>query len=431
MCSSDLPFDAAIVDLHLPDCAEDEIVDLMAAHGIPTIVFTGSFDPALRQRILDKNVFDYVLKDTPDAIDAVVRSVDRVCRNGDVAVLVVDDSRTARHHLAAFLRTLRFQVFEADSGAAALQCLTEHPDIKVIIADYNMPSMDGSELVSWIRREHRHDRLAIIGISDTEGSDRHALSTRFLKRGANDFVTKPFSREELTHKVHLHVEMLEQFAELREQSDRLRSLNQQKNRFLSIAAHDLRNPLSSVRGFSELLLGGGVAPINPDQEQLLALIHGLSNQMLELVNDLLDISVIESGQVTVTPAPGSLGHVLEERIRITELAAARKQITIEASAQPVPQFPFDANRIAQVIDNLLTNAVKFSPPGSAVQARLDTDTTSREARVSVTDHGPGLTPEDQTRLFGEFQKLSAQPTAGEKSTGLGLSIAKKIVEAHH
>ena len=140
-------------------------------------------------------------------------------------------------------------------------------------------------------------------------ADTHNLSARFLKRGANDFVTTPFSREELAHKVHLHLEMLEQFAELRDQSTRLQNLNQQKNRFLSIAAHDLRNPLASVRGFSELLLGGGVAPISDDQEQLLALIHGLSNQMLELVNDLLDISVIESGKVTVVPAEIGRAHV--------------------------------------------------------------------------------------------------------------------------
>jgi two-component system sensor histidine kinase/response regulator len=210
---------------------------------------------------------------------------------------------------------------------------------------------------------------------------------------------------------------------------KLVELNQLKNRFLGIAAHDLRNPLISIRGLSEILLTEATGPLTEVQKEYLTIMNTVSNNMLALVNSLLDISVIESGKLDLKIGPHSLEKIIKERIRIYRVLANEKMISLHERYSELPPQLFDANRLIQVIDNLLSNAIKFSPPGSNVYASLEK--TGENVRVSVRDEGPGITEEDQSRLFEEFQRLKVQPTGGEKSTGLGLAIAKRIIEAHN
>jgi signal transduction histidine kinase len=150
--------------------------------------------------------------------------------------------------------------------------------------------------------------------------------------------------------------------------------------------------------------------------------------MLALVNNLLDISVIESGNLDLEVSPTCLKSLLIERIRIHREMARKKNIRFIEKYSELPKISFDRNKMAQVIDNLLGNALKFSPVGTNVTVSLNRDSTV--AMVSVQDEGSGIPEEDQVRIFGEFQKSRARSTGGEKSTGLGLAIAKKIVEAH-
>lgn len=209
---------------------------------------------------------------------------------------------------------------------------------------------------------------------------------------------------------------------------KLIELNQLKNKFLGMAAHDLRNPLISIRGFSEMLLSEAIGPVTNEQKEFLSNINKTSSDMLVLLNNLLDVSVIESGRLDLDLHPGSLRTILEERIHLLQVQASLKKIKIHLSGRDISDIHFDAKRIGQVIDNLISNAVKFSPPGSSVFVTLvEKDNT---AQIAVKDEGPGITPDDRKKLFGTFQKLTARPTCGESSTGLGLAIAKKIVEAH-
>jgi len=213
-----------------------------------------------------------------------------------------------------------------------------------------------------------------------------------------------------------------------ESISKLIELNQIKNRFLGIAAHDLRNPLISIRGLSEIILSEATGPLTREQQEYLTIINTVSNGMLALVNNLLDISVIESGRLDLKLGWASLQKVIEERIRIHRILAEEKKISLHESYSQLPQQQFDPNRLIQVIDNLLSNAIKFSLPSSDVYVTVER--FENVAKVSVRDNGPGIDDEDKSRLFGEFQKLKVEPTGGEKSTGLGLAIAKKIVEAH-
>lgn len=205
-------------------------------------------------------------------------------------------------------------------------------------------------------------------------------------------------------------------------------LNQLKNRFLGIAAHDLRNPLTTVRGLSEILLSEATGPLTAEQKEYLSVINTASNGMLALVNDLLDISIIESGKLELELRRASIIELIRERIRIFRVLAEKKGITLHHSFALVSDPVFDVNRIAQVIDNLIGNAIKFSPDCSMVE--ITVEQSGESVSVSVRDEGSGISTEDQCKMFREFEKLDAKPTAGEKSTGLGLAIVKKIVEAH-
>ena len=210
-------FFVALLDLHLPDAADGRIVDYVISKGIPSIVFTGDVENEVRDRIWAKKVVDYVSKESPDSLDYLTSLVRRISRNKFIHILVVDDSSTVRNHLVRLLTAHEFIVHEAADGDCALSVLERHPEIKVIITDYFMPGQDGVELTRRIRRQHRKDELAVIGISAYGNS---ILSARFIKNGANDFLNKPFSSEEFYCRVTQNLEMLEYIQKLRETSIR-------------------------------------------------------------------------------------------------------------------------------------------------------------------------------------------------------------------
>lgn len=205
----------ALLDLNLPDAPRGEVVDWFVGKGVPSIVFTGGFDDKVRDTILSKNVVDYVLKENEESLDALVVIADRIQKNRNIKVMVVDDSATARTYVSGMLAVHQYQVVQAGGGQEALDLLAAQPDIKVVITDYNMPDMDGFELVKNIRKQHSKQSLAIIGMS-AQGSN--ILSARFIKAGANDFIIKPFLTEEFYCRVAQNVELLEYIELIREMS---------------------------------------------------------------------------------------------------------------------------------------------------------------------------------------------------------------------
>ena len=209
---------------------------------------------------------------------------------------------------------------------------------------------------------------------------------------------------------------------------KLVELNDLKNKFLGMASHDLRNPLASIRGYSRFLLDKGSQVKEDTRQEFLTTIKNVSGNMLELISNLLDISVIESGQLKLNLEKASMEKLAEEKIHLQQILADKKNIRLHADFDEVPEFYFDANRIGQVVDNLLSNAVKYSPPDKEVFVKLEAH--EQTMTLSVKDEGPGIDPDEQGQLFQHFQKLSARPTAGESSSGLGLAIAQRIVEEH-
>ncbi|MCP3942725.1 MAG: HAMP domain-containing histidine kinase [Desulfobacteraceae bacterium] len=206
-------------------------------------------------------------------------------------------------------------------------------------------------------------------------------------------------------------------------------LNQLKNKFIGMAAHDLRNPLISIKGFSDLLLTEDYGSMTDTQKEFISMIQSSSGTMLNLVNDILDIAVIESGKLLLKAESGPFGQLIKEKVKMNRIIAEKKCITIHQDLQKCPDVFFDSDRMGQVMDNLLSNAIKFSGQGTKINVEMTP--FKNLVKVSVCDEGPGIPAEELDQLFGEFTKLSITPTAGEKSTGLGLSITKKIVVAHN
>lgn len=209
---------------------------------------------------------------------------------------------------------------------------------------------------------------------------------------------------------------------------RLSEMNRLKNRFIGLVAHDLRNPLVSIRGLSEILLNDRNDPLSSQQRDLLTTIYSASNSMITLVNDILDMAVMESGKLKLQVRRESLSRLIRERVKVNAILARGKRITLDQHLARVPNFPFDRNRISQVLDNLIGNAIKFSSERSRISVSLSR--RNGTAVVSVSDEGMGIAKEDQARIFSGLPGFFNEPTGGEKSTGMGLTIARKIIEEH-
>lgn len=208
---------AALVDLNLPDATDGEVVDHCLALDIPTVVLTASFDADKRSALLGKGIVDYVIKEGRFSYLYARGVVERLVKNQSIKVLVVDDSDTARKFVSNLLRLHMYQVLEASDGVQAIKMVVENPDLQLLITDFNMPRMDGCELVKNIRVKYEKSALVIIGLSSENES---ALSARFIKNGANDFLRKPFNHEEFFCRVTHNVEFLEHVQEIQETARR-------------------------------------------------------------------------------------------------------------------------------------------------------------------------------------------------------------------
>lgn len=196
----------AILDLNLPDAPNGEVVDAMLKKNIPSIVLTGSVDKAFRKVMLKKDIIDYIYKGGIHDIDYLIDIIKRLLKNRQHKVMVVDDSSIFRNQMKKMVENMFFQVFALAHGEEALLILEENPDTKIIITDYNMPVMDGLELTKAVRKKYTKNQLSIFVLSSTEDSD---VSAMFLKQGANDFINKPFSKEEFSCRLNNAIEALE------------------------------------------------------------------------------------------------------------------------------------------------------------------------------------------------------------------------------
>ncbi len=218
--------------------------------------------------------------------------------------------------------------------------------------------------------------------------------------------------------------------QIEENNEQLKTLNAEKNKYLGIAAHDIRNPLGNIYNLSILLLDP-VSRGNMTQQQVefIEMIHKVSRNGLMLLNNILDITQIEAGTLRLSKTENDYIQFVKDIISSNKYIAERKEQTIlfESQAEALPLF-FDASYMSQVVTNLLTNAIKYSYPKKDIKVSIKKN--EHAITTEVTDQGVGIKAEDREKVFRPFEKAQNRPTSGEESSGLGLAIVKKIVEAH-
>jgi signal transduction histidine kinase len=266
----------------------------------------------------------------------------------------------------------------------------------------------------------------LASINNEQATALRAAASTYVKSRHAHHSTDSQIYNELSY---LNNELANAHRELAKQNAELERLNMLKNQFLGMAAHDLRSPLSVLLSYSEFLLDDLSGTLGSEHTEFLQIIHRSSQFMLGLVNDLLDVSLIESGRLDLHLQPIDLSELVQHSVKLNGVLAERKQVHISlAEDDEIPIMLVDAGKIGQVMDNLLSNAVKYSPPGAVVTVHLK----RQDREIVITIHNPGavVPPEELERLFQWLGKTSVRSTAGEKSSGLGLAIARRIMEGH-
>ncbi len=211
---------------------------------------------------------------------------------------------------------------------------------------------------------------------------------------------------------------------LGDQNRQLADLNREKDTLLSIVAHDFRSPLNQIRGLVQLIEMEG--SLNEAQKGYIQHVRKTTQSAADLITDLLDVSSLEAKAQPVVKTQVDPVVAVGERLKVWEPAAQAKEIDLRFDYTPIGLVPMDENYLGRIVDNLVSNAIKFSTPRKEVRVAIARE--GNELVLHVRDQGPGFSQADQTRLFGKFTKLSARPTAGESSNGLGLAIVKTLVD---
>ncbi len=391
-------------------------------------------------------------------------------------ILIAEDSATQAQMLKESLSKLGYKVSVASDGKEAWDQFCRHRP-HLVISDINMPKMDGYQLCAAIKRQAPTLPVVLLtAMREVEDV------IRGLQAGADNYLFKPCPPEYLSQRIEalLNIEtdpkedtavtvplgkktykitanrrqilnlLLSVFENAVEQNRRLEQsnrelqqaqekliqinarledLNRQKDELIGMAAHDLRSPLNAILGYSQVGLERFGETADPVLVRFLRSIARSSEKMLQLVNDLLDVSALESGSLTLHLEEVDLNSLIHSCVELVQAIADRKNITIETVIPTqLPKLLADGPKLEQVITNLLTNAVKFSHPNTKV--RISASATQTGITVEVEDKGQGIPARDQLKLFRPFIKTSVKATAGESSIGLGLAIAKKIIEGH-
>lgn len=332
--------------------------------------------------------------------------------------MVVDDEPSNVQLIGTLLTERGYDVLPALSGKQALErSAIRRPDLAIF--DLKMPDMDG---VALCRQFRETPELAAVPIIFVTGTADDEDLVRCFEAGAVDFLTKPILAAELLQRVRTHLE-------LKFSRDRLVLKARDCDTLTAMVAHDLKSPLASIR-FSVQMLAEEPALREERLQDLLASLVDSTDRTLAFIDDFLNRNAAASTVSLDAFRPFALRDLLASVVETYDHYGSEKKIRVELDpGEPIEAFG-DPLAVEHVIENLLSNALKFAPPGSRVRVVLELGNPGT-ARVRVLDRGPGIDESDRRRLFQRYVRLSARPTSGESSTGLGLSIAKQLADAMH
>ncbi len=427
----------SIVDINLPS-DEAKALDYLLKHNIPSIAMTGSFHPKLREQIVDKNVIDYIVLEDDQKLELLQATINRVIHNGDKKVLIVDDSKASRYALHTLLQLQNFTIFEAVDGLEALKILNEHNDIDIALIDYEMPKMNGAELTRVIRQNFSRTDLSILAIS----VHTDPLTTiEFLKAGANDFITKPYVKEEVLARIGVNIDLIDQNRALQKEinerklaeqalkisQQEAQNANRAKSNFLASMSHEVRTPMNAILGFVDVLYK---QQESPEQLEHLHIIKDSGEALMQIIDDILDFSKLEHGKIQIDKIHFHTIEPFENSTKLFKQRAQLKKIELNLHIDPkMPEIAYgDVTRIKQIYTNLLSNAIKFSHENSSIDVRLDYLPDEDTLSCSVEDYGCGISKENQERIFNAFEQEDTSTTRKFGGSGLGLAISSSLAQ---
>lgn len=342
-------------------------------------------------------------------------------------ILAVDDASDSLVLLDKLLKRQGFAVVGASSGKECLsKSISEHPDL--VILDVAMPEMNGFETLKHLRENEITRDIPVIMLT-ADSKDAKSIEEGFAL-GADEYLTKPIEQDELIARVRSILRAVK--AE--------RELAQLKLDFQSMLVHDLRSPLSAIIGVLELETSGELNKNPAEMKEFLRSALETSQKMLSLINDILDVAKLEAGKIQLNKQPNVFNAVVASAVARLKVLAREKGVvlTIEEDRN-LPACEFDSGKIDQVVTNLVSNAIKFTPKGGSVTVRTCTKRFDDDALglkgdyvvLDVEDTGAGIPPEEVPLIFDRYRQANNASTYKSMGTGLGLTIVKRVTEAHN
>ncbi len=341
-------------------------------------------------------------------------------------ILAVDD---APDNLVLLDRLLKRQGFDVVNASSGKECLakstSEHPDL--IILDVAMPEMNGFETLTHLRGNELTKDIPVI-ILTANSKDAKSIEEGF-SLGADEYLTKPIDQDELIARVRSILRVVK--AE--------REIEQLKADFQSMLVHDLRSPLSVIIGVLELGTAGEFDQNPAEMKEFLNSALETSQKMLGLINDILDVAKLEAGKLQLSKQPNDLNAIVAGTVGRLRVLAREKSIALRIELDPdLPICECDGGKIDQVVTNLLGNALKFTPRDGEVVVRTYRETFGEEipglkgeyVALDVADTGVGISEDEIPLIFDRYRQAKSSKGVKQKGTGLGLTIVKRVTEAH-
>ncbi len=376
-----------------------------------------------------------------------------------VKILLVDDNENNLLSIEVVLQKEKYEFHRALSGKEALRILLKEEDFTLILLDVKMPIMDGYETAELIYQRDKLKHIPIIFI--TAHDYEEAAIFKGYKAGAVDFIRKPFNAEILRSKVAVFTELYKKNQLLRQQEEKLQvinnelvdlnrgleqrvqertlelenlnhelqALNLSKDKFLSVISHDLRNPLTSLLASAQNL-DQDVEKLRPDQIKFLTgIINRTSQKILTQLNELVEWAKNQRDKATFRPEKLHLSQGVNESLELLKANAAQKEIKLENNADHDIYIQADALMFRSILQNLVTNAIKFTPLGGGA-VTVSAQPIEDMIEICIQDVGVGMSQQTKDKLFGPVNTASLRGTNHEKGTGLGLILVKDFVMQH-
>ncbi len=345
--------------------------------------------------------------------------------NKNYTILIVDDVARNIQVVANTLSPKGYKLLFSQSPIKALE-IVKGKQIDLILLDIMMPEMDGFNVCKEIKEIPDKKDIPIIFL--TAKNDIDSI-TRGFQMGGVDYIIKPFNNDELQARVDTHIKLRNAVKVIQQQNDELKQLNDTKDKFFSIIAHDLRNPFNAIYMMSEVLQRQKDEFKTDEAKQIVELMHLSTKEIYELLDNLLTWSRLHQKKLEFVAEKMNILKIVNANFSLYESIAKSKGIELKNNIISNLYYIGDRNMLNTIIRNLLTNAIKFTNDGGEII--IDAIDTGDHVQFSVKDNGIGMTKEDIEKIMHDENLNSKKGTAEEKGTGIGLILCKEFVKIHH